>query len=694
MTAIRVVVVALALVLVFPTAATARRTDAGPNTAYSLSALALLGSAGTELAVTVSSDTASIPDQFQKVQVKVWPFDGGRVETRNYFDVPAPGGVATLMLTGPGRMQRIHVQVLVKEQSQNVLEAETVVQYRALGAVSTDHPLATKAGEAILRAGGNAFDAAAGILFVLNVTQPHLAGIGGSSNIVLYSALDRRVYSIDARERAPATVAPTTFEGQTPGAISVNGYSVGVPGTLRAVEYMLGRWGSMTVAETLQPAIGHAENGFSVGWFLAKDAADNATFKPDFQPETKALFRPSGVPVQEGDLLVQPDLAKTFRLLATEGSSVFYRGEIAAAIVEAQKRHTYPAGEGGMTLADLASYDIAVRKASHLNYKGYDVYTASPSSSALVLLETLGLLEDLRFPIGDVAAGYGFGTRYTIHAMVEALRLALADRDAWIGDPTYFVVPEAGLLSEAYLAERALLMNPFPVRMSPGVSPPPGNPRAFASAMDEEDPEPASTGDHTTHFSVIDRYGNVVSFTTTMADSFGSGIMVPGYGFLLNDSLRLFNLTPNGGPNDAGPNKRPMGSMTPVVMMQDGEPFAATGTWGSNFIPSLMLNVVLDLVDHDLPLQQAVDASRIWIALPTGGYAWNHARRGAPEISLVEIDALRALGPPNRPVRVPAAREEIFGSLASVGVEPGTFALQSASDDLRQRDAAGVVVNR
>jgi gamma-glutamyltranspeptidase/glutathione hydrolase len=250
-------------------------------------------------------------------------------------------------------------------------------------------------------------------------------------------------------------------------------------------------------------------------------------------------------------------------------------------------------------------------------------------------------------------------------------------------------VPESQLLSDAYLRDRRTLMNPFPTRMPSVV--PPGNPLAFPPSLPSTEAE-AEAG-HTTHFSIIDKYGNVVSFTTTLADSFGSGITVPGYGFLLNDSLRLFNRIPTGGPNDAGSNKRPMGSMTPVVIIKEGEPLAATGTYGSTFIPSIVLNVVVDVIDHRMPLQQAVDASRLWITQSMGAYAWNSGRRGAPSFSLVEIDALRDLGPP-RPMRVPSARDEIFGSLASVGVDLNTFELHSAADDQRLADATASVVQR
>jgi len=696
---IRALIAALTVALVaFPASAGARTSQGMSNSAYSLSALALLGPDGTDISLTVTSDASAVPELLEKVQVKAWPLGDGDVETKNYFDVPAPGGVATLSFRRLDRLQRVQIRAHVKDGSQNVLETETIVQYRALGAVSTDHPLATQAAERILTAGGNAFDAAAAALFVLNVTQPHLAGIGGSSNIVVHVANEGRTYAIDARERAPAATTPDMYANQTPLVRSVNGYSVGVPGTLRAVDVMLDAWGTMSLADTLRDAIGYAENGFHVGSFLAREAGSTnaGIWKEAFQPETKALFRPGGIPIKQGDLLVQPDLAKTFRLIAAQGASVFYGGEIASAIVEAQLRSTFAGGDGRMTLADLAAYDVVVRPPSHIGYRGYDVYSAAPSSSGgLVVLEAIGLLEDGRFPIGDLAGGYGFGSRNTIHAMVEALRLALADRNAWVADPAFSAVPEEQLLSDAYLADRSALMNPFPIRM-PGVVAP-GNPFGF--------PPPATTQEtdgnagHTTHFSIIDSFGNVASFTTTMASSFGSGITVPGYGFLLNDSLRLFT-TP---PNDAAGNKRPMGSMTPVVLMKDGEPVAATGTFGADFIPSLVLNVVVDLIDHRMSLQQAVDASRIWLTNPNGSFAWNFAARpGAPSIqqeclpppSIVcqgEIEELRKVG--HIVPRRPSAGDAVFGSLASVGVENG-HELRSAADDRRQGDATAGVVHR
>jgi gamma-glutamyltranspeptidase / glutathione hydrolase len=768
---------------------------------YSLSARALLGPAGTDVYITVSSATQPLPQQFEKIQVKAWPLDEGDVATHNYFDVPAPGGVATVHLAGLVRLQRLEIRAHVKDGNQNNLEAETQVllrpdlvvsaiavppdvvrrhpfdvavtvaeragdtgasatvtlfddsisigssavevaagatstvsfrvelhdhgvhhlsaeitaanpfesdesnntarldllvhRYESDGAVSTDHPLATGIGEQILRAGGNAFDAAAAVLFALNVTQPHLAGIGGGSNVVVYVAAENRAYAIDARERAPAATTATTYSGRSVADVGPNGYAVGVPGTLRAVEVMLQRWGTKSLAETLDPAIQLAENGFPVGWFLATASADP---RSRVQPETNALFhRADGSPLQIGDDLRQPDLAKTFRLIAQDGPSVFYRGEIASAVVAAQQRATTPGREGRMTLDDLARYDVVVSPALDLDYRGYNVFGATPSTNGgLVVLESLGLIE--RFPIGDADAGYAFGTPKTVHAMVESLRLALADRDMWIGDPAVFQVPVSGLLSDAYLADRSGLIHEFPLRM-PGFTQP-GNPLGYQAGATPDELD-ASDGGHTTHFSIIDKDGNVVSFTTTLADAFGSGITVPGYGFVLNDSLTLFNLTPragtgNPGANDAGPNKRPMGSMAPIVITKDGEPFAATGTYGAAFIPSLVFNMVLDLVDHHLSLQQAVDASRIWtrndanVARTTdGNFAWSISLNGAPAITQATIDALRTIG--HVVGRNPSGAT--FGSLASVGVDLDTFALHGAADG-RQMDATAVVVSR
>jgi gamma-glutamyltranspeptidase/glutathione hydrolase len=567
-----------------------------------------------------------------------------------------------------------------------------VHHYDANGVVATDHPLATQVGVDVLKNGGNAFDAAAAVQFALNVTQPHLAGIGGGSNILVRLESGER-FAIDAREQAPAATTATTYSGKTVPAVGPNGYAVGVPGTLRAVDYLLDRWGTMSLAATIQPAIGLAENGFPVGSNLALFSADA---RAALQPETRALFRrPSGAKLEQGDVLVQPDLAKTFRLLAREGASAFYRGEIAEAIVAAQRRATAAGGEGLMTLADLAAYDIEVESAISIGYRGYDVLGPRPSTNGgVVVLEALGLIREFRASNPEYA--WGFGSRNSLHVFLEAMRLAMADRDMWLGDERFSPVPTDALLNAEYLADRSKLIGGETV--IPGV-PAPGNPFAnpvSATVVEEGEQEVG----HTTHFSIIDRWGNAVVMTSTVADAFGSGITVPGYGFLLNDSLTLFNLTPransatgNPGANDAGPGKRPMGSMAPTLILKDGEPFAATGTYGGGFIPSVVLNVVLNLIEYGMPLQEAVDAPRMWTAVARGDAAVNLGLASA-------IEPLRAMGhvaPPlglaGNVARAPGPATAL-GSTGSFGVDLATFGLVGGEDSTRFPDARTAIVER
>jgi Gamma-glutamyltranspeptidase len=330
----------------------------------------------------------------------------------------------------------------------------TVRMYDGDGVVATEEWHATDVGAEILRQGGNAIDAAAAVQFALNVTVPHLTGIGGGSTILVHLA-DGQDFAIDARERAPAAATPTMFAGKTLGNLNRSGCAVGVPGTLRAIQVMLDSWGTMSLAQTLEPATTLAEDGFPVGQYLSLSTADA---RAATQPETRAVFRqPDGSALPVGYWLRQPDLARTFRLIAAEGASAFYTGEIVPALLAAQTRTIATACEGGMTADDLASYKIKVSAPISANYRGYDVVTVPPSSSGgLVLLQALKLAQ--RFPLGDSSQGYGFGAGKTMNVDIEALRLALADRKIWMGDDD----PKAGspicvegLLSTDYTALRS-----------------------------------------------------------------------------------------------------------------------------------------------------------------------------------------------------------------------------------------------
>ncbi|RJG07652.1 gamma-glutamyltransferase [Noviherbaspirillum cavernae] len=521
------------------------------------------------------------------------------------------------------------------------------------GVVAVSHPLAAQAGAQMLEAGGNAIDAAAAIQFALNVVEPQFSGIGGGGFMMIYLAKTNQTFIIDSREKAPAAATPDMFLGQTFAAASTSGHSVGVPGTVLGVATALKRWGRMNLAETLEPAIMLAEKGFRINRFLAANINDPRTA---LQPETKAVFRlPDGSPLPEGYLLKQPDLAKTFKLIAGRGPEVFYTGEIAQAIVEAQKRSTMgSAGVGRMILSDLAAYDVKIRQPVTGTYRGVTVKSMSPpSSGGLTVIQMLKMLE--QFPIGNEKSGFGFGATKTLHVMTEAMRLGFADRAVWMGDEDFVPVPKRGLISNCYVDTRKVLINPN-ARMASAL---PGNPLPCDTAYLKPKtklalaPLEEEKGVHTTHFSVVDKQGNVVAYTTTIENTWGTGIIVPGYGFLLNNELTDFNFTPqfnaatgNPGANDVAPFKRPRSSMSPTMLFKHGEPFAAYGSPGGATIINSVLNITLNLVDHGMSIQQAIDAPRLSVTSAAGAISCEPGMTPAiPATSLLGLQALGHLVP-------------------------------------------------
>ena len=563
------------------------------------------------------------------------------------------------------------------------------------GVVAVSHPAAAAAGAHMLALGGNAIDAAAAVQFALNVVEPQSSGIGGGGFMLVHLAKTGETFIVDSRERAPAAAsadmfAPDGLAMAFPLA-STSGLAVGVPGTLRGIDTVLRRWGTKQLADTLAPAIELAGRGFRVNRFLADDIAHDDG-RTQLHPETAAIFRPRGVPLAEGDWLVQPELAKTLKLIAAKGSDAFYRGPLAQAIVKAQQRSRSElgdAGRGRMTLADLKQYQVAIRQPLIGHYRGWTLAgMPPPSSGGLTVLQMLNLLE--RFPLGDAAQGYGFGSPQTLHVMSEAMRLAFADRAVWIGDDDAVPVPRQGLLHPDYLATRAALIkkdrrmdtpqagDPLPWDASTAVQPKPSRAR-------EESP-------HTTHFSIVDRWGNVVSFTSTIEYTWGSGITVPGYGFLLNNELTDFNLSPsadavtgNPGANDVAPNKRPRSSMAPLLLLKDGKPFAAYGSPGGAAIINSVLNVTLNLIDHGMPLQQAIDAPRLSVTHAggklncEGGQAFMQ-----PAFSVDTQDALRKLGHAGLGEAGTNGCQASIGSVQAVAIDLATGAHEGGADPRRE----------
>jgi len=507
------------------------------------------------------------------------------------------------------------------------------------GVVSAAHPLAAEAGASTLEAGGNAIDAAAVVQFVLNVVEPTSSGIGGGGFMGVHLAADDRTFFIDSREKAPAAASPTMFltcdpacdtpDVETIGSFTeraTSGIGVGVPGTLLGVAHALENYGTISLADALQPAIELAENGFAINERLAMLTASDRT---SFWPETSAKFRDeNGEPLTAGFMLVQPGLAETFRRIAAEGAGALYTGEIAQAIVDAQSRfrdEVGARGAGRMTVQDLADYlaaDVVERDPVVSDYRGFQINgMPSPSSGGNTVTQILECIE--QFPIGDVDGGYGPGALNTLHVAAESMRLAFSSRGVWMGDADLVELPDAGLVNAEYLAPRCAQISVDSRIDNDAILP--GDPRAFdpnfpptaASNVSSASEEPA--GVDTTHFSVIDGEGNVVSYTSTIEGTWGSGITVPGFGFLLNNELTDFNSAPSAnaaedefdpGANDVAPGKRPRSSMSPVMVFQNGGLVAAYGSPGGSTIINTVVNMTMNLVDHGMSIQEAIDAPR------------------------------------------------------------------------------------
>jgi gamma-glutamyltranspeptidase/glutathione hydrolase len=521
--------------------------------------------------------------------------------------------------------------------------------------IATSHPLAAEAGAAILRQGGNAVDAAAAIQFALNVVEPQSSGIGGGAFLLIYLARTHETVVLDAREVAPAAATPDQFVHHTFDENSVNGISVGVPGTLAGFAEAERRWGRKTLAAVLQPAIVLARRGFAVTPYLARELASP---RAALQPETRALFRnAAGAPLREGDWLRQPDLATTFERIAAQGPAVFYRGEIARAIVAAQQRSTLgPEGAGRMTLADLADYQVMERAPLMGQYRHYTLVTMPPpSSGGVALLQALGLLE--HFPLGRMD-DFGAGALSATHVTIEALRLAMADRALWLGDPAATSVPLQHMLDSHYLHQRVRAMD-------------------VEKRMPDVGPGFTPEGTHTTHFTVVDAEGNVVSCTSTVEELWGSGILVPGYGFLLNNELTDFNRVPQAGPQDPGandvrPGMRPRSSMTPTLVFRDGQWLLAYGSPGGPTIISSVLETTLDMLDDHLTGEAAVKLPRFAVLDGAGDTLIE------PAMPAILVEALRARG--HHLILSP----DPIGSVQMVGEDPVSHARWGAADPRRE----------
>jgi gamma-glutamyltranspeptidase/glutathione hydrolase len=459
----------------------------------------------------------------------------------------------------------------------------------ARGMVVTNHPLASAAGAEMLAAGGNAVDAAVASLFALTVVEPMMVGIFGAGHAHLFLA-GRAHTVIDGYSTAPAAARADMYrpisdtwpdymeaEGR---ANSVGLTSVGVPGTLATWCEMLRHFGTLELDVVMAPAIRQAERGFRVTGYLseciAESAADLALF-----PDTARVLMPGGVPLGKGDRLVQSDYAATLRAIATGGPAVLYGGALGRVVAE----HMQRAG-GLITLDDLARYRTVERGPVRGTYRGFEVAGCPPpTGGGIHLIQILNLLE------GHDVDALGFGTVDGIHLLAEAMKIAFADRNAATGDPAFVDVPVARLVAKDYAAGRRAGID-----MAKAA--------AYAAGV-------GAGSANTTHVTVADGDGNVVAATQTINSLFGSKAMIPGTGMLLNNTMALFDPHP-GHTLSVAPGKRMTSSMAPTIVFRDGRPAFALGLPGGVRIFTSVLQAIVNVIDHGMTLQEAVEAPRVW----------------------------------------------------------------------------------
>ena len=463
------------------------------------------------------------------------------------------------------------------------------------GMVVTNHPLGSAAGAEMLAAGGNAVDAAIAALFALTVVEPMMVGIFGAGMTHLRLG-DGRHLVIDNYTTAPAASRPDMYRPVSdtwPDYLRVEGdvnlvglLSVGVPGTLKAWSEAVARFGRLDLETLIQPAIRHAERGFRATPYLVEAVTETAADLARF-PETARTFLPGGAPIKPGDLVVMADYAATLRLIAAKGPGVLYGGDLGATVAD------YMRGAGGIiTLDDLARYETIERRPIVGRYRGFEVAGAPPpTAGGLHLIEMLNILE------GFDPRSLGFGTADYFHLIAEVLKIGFADRDACTGDPAFVDIPVERLTSKEYAAARRAKIRADRA----------GDYTASGAAAARA----ASTSAHTTHVTTADADGNVVAMTQTINNLFGSKATVPGTGILLNNTMALFDPHP-GRPASIAPGKRVTSSMAPTIVLREGKPAWALGLPGGVRIFTSVFQAVVNLIDHGMTLQQAVEAPRVW----------------------------------------------------------------------------------
>ncbi|TDO34270.1 gamma-glutamyltranspeptidase/glutathione hydrolase [Kribbella sp. VKM Ac-2527] len=598
--------------------------------------------------------------------------------------------VLTALTAGGAQAQsQTQVQSQVADSPQPPPKVPTAIGFG--GAVSSVDPDATKIGLSVLRRGGNAVDAAVATAAALGVTEPYSAGIGGGGYFVFYNAKTRKVHTLDGRETAPADMPTDAFIDPATGApyrffpeLVTSGVSVGVPGTPATWDEALDRWGTFSLGKAIAPAAKLADQGFVVDQTFRTQTLDNKDRFAALVPTAK-LFLPNGDAPLVGTVFRNPELAKTYDLLGKKGVDAFYGGPLAAEMAATVQNPpktpgtTLPVMPGHLTTADLAAYDVVDRMPTKVTYRGLDVYGMAPSSSGGTTVgEALNILGTT-----DLAAK---SPAQALHYYFESSALSFADRGRFVGDPAFTPVPTNELLSKGFAAERACNIDPAAALtkpVAPGVPDGDYSPCAAGVAVGER---PDTEGLSTTHLTTADRWGNVVAYTLTIEQTGGSGITVPGRGFILNNELTDFTTVFNAtDPNRIEPGKRPRSSMSPTIVLRNGKPFVALGSPGGSTIITTVLQTLTNRVDRGMTLPEAV-------AAPRASQRNTVSVTAEPGfLSTAVVPELQALGHTFVQSGAPGTSAADIGAVAALEFLPGGAVLAAAEPTRRGGGSAGTV---
>ena len=525
------------------------------------------------------------------------------------------------------KLRQTIVTLLIAALSATASHADSQPVHAPHAIVVSIDELASKAGAEIMQAGGNAIDAAVATGFVLAVVYPQAGNLGGGGFMLVRMA-DGKTHFIDFREEAPAAATAGMYldaQGNVIDGASEYGYkAIGVPGSVAGLVYAEKKYGKLTLAQVMAPAIRLARDGFALTWQEAHDLREDAHLA-DY-PESRRIFQRNGNFYKQYENFRQPELARTLERIAKNPDD-FYHGAVAQELAAAIQK-----GGGLLTAQDLAHYQVKEREPLRGTYRGYEIISAPPpSSGGTVLIETLNILE------GYDLAKAGSRSAESVHLTAEAFRRAFFDRAEFLGDPDFAKLPIAQLTDKKYAEAWRVTIDPDHATASKDLQRPAiFNTLAQADAQQTQkmQPTPPHESPHTTHYSVVDADGNAVAVTTTINDWFGSRVTATGLGFILNDEMDDFSAKPGapngdgliqGAANSIGPGKRPLSSMTPTIVLKDGKLFLVLGSPGSSRIITTVALAVMGVVDYGMNIQEAIDAPRFhnqWIPDVLSVEAW------------------------------------------------------------------------